>query len=59
MQGTASAPWMGEMALPWCTEPGEQLQLCWELAACAHAQQGSQKAGEADEGWKEEKKDGE
>lgn len=43
MQGTASAPRMGEMAEPQCTEPGEQLGLCWEPAVCVRAQQGSQK----------------
>lgn len=59
MQGTASAPRMGEMAVPHCTEPGEQLGLCWEPAACVCAQRAARKQGEADEGWSGERKDGE
>jgi len=41
MQGTGSAPRMGEVAVPRCREPRERLGLCWELAVRVH---------EADEG---------
>lgn len=47
MQGAGSAPGMRDMAVPQCTEPGWELGLWRELAACVHAQQGGQKMGEA------------